>query len=88
MKNEKEIIDLSNEIIESIGKISSGEDPGLFSDGAFKKLYNNVEAFTAIKEAYVNYLQNFTGKDHPVKEISDFRFLIVEKFEGFFPEKP
>ncbi len=44
MKNEKEIFELSNEIIESIGKISSGEDPGLFSDGAFKNLYNNGEA--------------------------------------------
>jgi hypothetical protein len=86
MRDEKEIIELSNEIIESIGKISSGEEPGLFSDSAFENLYNNVEAFKSIKDAYISYLQNFTGKDHPVKEISGFRFLIVEKYEEFFPE--
>ncbi len=88
MKNEKDIIELSNQIIESISKISCGHDPGLFSDSVFKKLYTNAEAFSSMKDAYVNYLQNFTGKDHPVKELSDFRFLLVEKFEEFFPEKP
>jgi len=82
--NEKEIKDKAEQIVEALTALSLGKEPNMLSSDVFKKLaqHNN---FSAIKEAYISFLQTFDGNiDAPeeIKRLFDFRLHIVALFEA------
>ena len=77
---EKDIVDLSNEIVESLMRLSLGEKPGMLSNKVFKSLTEHVN-FVKIKQLYADYLVNeFNGKYNStdsLKKLSDLRFNLL-----------
>jgi hypothetical protein len=77
---EKEIIELSNEIVESLMRLSLGEKPGMLSNKVFKSLTEHVN-FVKIKQLYADYLVNeFNGQYNStdsLKKLSDLRFNLL-----------
>jgi len=82
--DEKELIELSDELVQGLTKLSLGETPGFLSGSIYKKLSNHPQ-FDAIKECYINHLHEFKGSyDNAVelKKLTDFRYKIVELFNA------
>jgi len=82
--DEKELIELSEEIIESLTKLLLGESPGFLSNSVFKKLNSNKH-FDEIKSLYSSFIVSFKGqyKDAAeLKKLSDFRYKIVELYQS------
>jgi hypothetical protein len=80
---EKDIIELSNEIVESLTKLSLGEKPNIISNKIFKSLSDHVN-FIQIKKIYSDFLQNdFNGKynsSESLKKLTEFRYKIVDLY--------
>ena len=76
---EKDIIELSNEIVESLTKLSLGEKPGILSNKIFKSLTEHVN-FNQIKQLYSEYLINdFNGQyttASEFKKLTELRFKL------------
>ena len=82
--DEKELIELSEEIIGSLTKLLLGENPGFLSNSVFKKLNSNKN-FDEIKSLYSKFIISFEGeyKDATeLKKLSDFRYKIVELYQS------
>ncbi len=82
--NEDELMELSEEIIESLTKLVLGESPGFLSNSVFKKLNSNKN-FHEIKSLYSKFIISFEGqyKDSTeLKKLSDFRYKIVELYQS------
>jgi hypothetical protein len=82
--NEDELMQLSEEIIESLTKLILGESPGFLSNNVFKKLNSNKN-FDEIKSLYSKFIISFEGqyKDATeLKKLSDFRYKIVELYQS------
>ncbi len=82
--DEKELIELSDEIIDSLTKLVMGETAGFLSNSVYKKLSTHKN-FDEIKAAYAKLINTFDGsyKDTTVlKKLTDFRFKIVELYQS------
>ena len=82
--DEKELIELSDELVHAITKLSLGEKPGFLSGSVYKKLSNHTN-FGEIKQCYIEHLQTFKGTyDNSIelKKLTDFRYKIVELFNA------
>ena len=82
--DEKELMELSEEIIESLTKLVLGESPGFLSNSVFKKLNSNKH-FNEIKSLYSSFIFSFDGQYNDVselKKLSDFRYKIVELYQS------
>jgi len=82
--DEKELIELSEEIIDSLTKLVLGESPGFLSNNVFKKLASHKH-FKEIKSLYSSFIVSFEGqyKDaSELKKLSDFRYKIVELYQS------
>ncbi|NBR13031.1 MAG: hypothetical protein EBQ94_05320 [Flavobacteriales bacterium] len=80
--DEKELIELSDEIVHALMKLSMGEKPGFLAGGVYKKLPNHPR-FEEIKHCYCEHLKQFKGAyDNSVelKTLTDFRFKIVDLY--------
>jgi len=80
---EKDIIDLSNEIVESLTKLSLGEIPGIISNKTYKTLTNHIH-FVAIKKLYADFLINeFDGQyesTESLKKLTELRYQLVDLY--------
>ena len=81
--NENDIQELSNEIIESLTKLSLGEKPGIISNKIFKSLTDHVN-FIKIKKLYADFLINdfkgqYTNSDS-LKKLTELRYKLVELY--------
>jgi len=82
--DEKELIELSDELVQGLTKLSLGEKPGFLAGSVFKKL-NNHSQFEAIKQCYIDHLSEFKGSydnAFELKKLTDFRYKIVELFNA------
>lgn len=82
--DEKELMELSEEIIESLTKLVLGESPGFLSNSVFKKLNSNKH-FNEIKSLYSSFIVSFEGQYNDtseLKKLSDFRYKIVELYQS------
>ncbi|MEY3126463.1 MAG: hypothetical protein RL273_603 [Bacteroidota bacterium] len=82
--DEKELMELSEEIIDSLTKLVLGESPGFLSNSVFKKLNSNKH-FDEIKSLYSSFIVSFEGqyKDAAeLKKLTDFRYKIVELYQS------
>ena len=82
--DEKELMELSEEIIDSLTKLILGESPGFLSNSVFKKLNSNKN-FDEIKSLYSSFIISFEDqyKDATeLKKLSDFRYKIVELYQS------
>jgi hypothetical protein len=85
--NENDIIELSNDIVESLTKLSLGFEPGLFSGKIVKSLPDHPK-LAEITELYREYLLSFKGSistTEQTKSLSDFRFKLVELYNTESP---
>ncbi len=80
---EKNIIDLSNEIVESLTKLSLGEIPGIISNKTYKTLSDHIN-FVAIKKLYADFLINeFDGQydsTESLKKLTELRYKLVDLY--------
>ena len=79
---EKDIIELSNDIINCITKLSLGEKPGMLSGKVFKNLHEHSK-FITIKKLYAEHLLNFKGQytsTDELKTLTDLRYKLVELY--------
>ena len=79
---EKDIIDLSNEIVESLTKLAMGSETGLFSGKVIKSLesHPNLEE---IKSLFTAHMASFKGSyqtTEELKTLTDFRFKVVDAY--------
>jgi hypothetical protein len=85
--NESDIIDLSNDIIESLTKLSLGFEPGMFSGKIVKSLPNHAK-LSEIIALYSEHLLAFKGvysTAEQTRALSDFRFKLVELYNTESP---
>ena len=79
---EKDIIELSNDIIICITKLSLGEKPGMLSGKVFKNLHEHAK-FSTIKKLYAEHLLDFKGQyssTDELKSLTDLRYKLVELY--------
>jgi hypothetical protein len=80
---EKDIIELSNEIVESLTKLSLGEKPGIISNKTFKSLTDH-DNFVTIKHLYADFLiKDFNGQynsTESLKKLTEFRYKLVDLY--------
>ena len=85
--DEKDLIELSNDIIHSLTKLVLGEKPGFLSGGVYKKMETHPRLST-MKTLYASFLMDFKGSyedSASLKKLTDFRYEIVELFESESP---
>lgn len=79
---EKEIKEKAEQIIEALTSLSLGNEPTMFSNEAFRKLYKH-DNYLQIRDTYVAFLNEFEGRiesPEDIKRLFDFRMKIVELF--------
>ena len=80
--DEREIIDLSNEIIDSLTKLALSEKPGMLSGKVFKSLSEHAK-FSEMKFLYADFVRDFKGgysSTEDLKKLTDFRYKLVDLF--------
>ena len=81
--SEKDIRELSDNIVESIVALSLGKEPGLISGKIFKTIAKHPK-YEEMKKLYIEFLFGFDGHfetTEELKKLSDFRFALVQLFE-------
>lgn len=87
--DEKELIELSNEIIHSLTKLVLGEKPGFLSGTVYKKMEIHPRLST-MKSLYASFIMDFKGSYEDatsLKKLTDFRYEMVELFESESPKE-
>ncbi len=82
--DEKELLELSDEIVNAMTKLVLGEKPGFLSGTVFKKLASHSR-FNEMKQLYCELLQTFDGTYSDateLKKLTDFRYKLVELFQS------
>ena len=82
--DEKELLELSDEIVNAMTKLTLGEKPGFLSGTVFKKLATHSR-FTEMKQLYCDLLLSFDGTYSDateLKKLTDFRYKLVELFQS------
>ncbi len=81
---EKDIIELSTDIVEGITKLALGAEPGLFSGRVIKSL-NEHPKLEELKSLFTTHITNFKGSyktAEGLKILSDFRYNIVSVYQS------
>ena len=81
--NEKEIKELTENIVESIVSLSLGKEPNLLSNTVFKNIYKHPK-YNEIKKLYIIFLTDFDGKyetPDELKKLIDFRFKLIQLYQ-------
>lgn len=82
--DEKELIELSDELVNALTKLVLGEKPGFLSGNVFKKLASHPR-FSEMKQLYCELLMSFDGNYSDateLKKLTDFRYKIVELYHS------
>jgi hypothetical protein len=82
--DEKELIELSDELVNAITKLVLGEKPGFLSGTIFKKLATHPR-FMEMKQLYCDLLLSFDGNYSDaaeLKKLTDFRYNLVELYQS------
>lgn len=82
--NEKEIKELSDDIIEAIVSLSLGREPNLISGKIFKTISKHAN-YESMKNLYIEYLTSFDGRfdtTDEIKKLSDFRFALADLYQN------
>jgi hypothetical protein len=79
---EKDVIELSTDIVEGLTKLSMGFNAGVFSGKVIKSLesHSNLEE---IKSLFTEHITSFKGAyntSEELKTLIDFRFKLVEAY--------
>lgn len=85
--DEKKIIKLSNEIVETLMDFSLGEGKvrSLIPGSVAKKLSSDEELFNKLKECYIDYLAKVDNKiddTTELKRLTDFRYQLIEIYNS------
>jgi hypothetical protein len=81
--DEKELIELSDEIIDALTKLAMGAKPGFLSGSVYKNLATHAK-FLEMKQLYCNFLSEFDGsysEPTKLKKLTDFRFSLIELYQ-------
>jgi hypothetical protein len=81
--NEKEIKEISEDIVEAIVALSLGREPNFISGKIFKTISKHPQ-YENMKKLYIDFLMNFDGKfesTEEIKKLSDFRFALVQLYQ-------
>lgn len=79
---EKDIIDLSNEIVDGLIKLAMGTETGLFSGKVIKSLESHPN-LKEIKTLFTSHINSFKGTyktTEELKTLTDFRFKVVDAY--------
>jgi hypothetical protein len=82
--DEKELIELSDEIIDALTKLAMGTKPGFLSGSVFKNLATHAK-FIEMRELYCTFLSEFDGsysEPAKLKKLTDFRFSLIELYQS------
>ncbi len=82
--DEKELIEVSDEIIDALTKLAMGDNPGFLSGNIFKNLAKHPK-FSEIKQLYCDFLSGFDGgysEPAKLKKLTDFRFGLIELYQS------
>ena len=82
--DEKKIIVMSESIVNAIVDISMGRSKFSLTNTVLKKLSTNPMLFESVKNCYIEYLGTIKDKIDTtleVKQLSDFRYAIVDIYE-------
>jgi len=82
--DEKELIELSDEIIDALTKLVMGAKPGFLSGSIYKNLATHSK-FLEMKELYCALLSEFDGnysEPSKLKKLTDFRFSLIELYQS------
>jgi hypothetical protein len=82
--DEKELMELSEEILQALTKLVMGGSPGFLSNSVFKNLASHKH-FEEIKSLYSSFIVSFEGQYNnasELKKLSDFRYKIVELYQS------
>jgi hypothetical protein len=82
--DEKELIELSDEIIDALTKLAMGDKPGFLSGSVYKSLASHSK-FLDMKLLYCNFLSAFDGnysEPAKLKKLTDFRFSLIELYQS------
>jgi hypothetical protein len=82
--DEKELIELSDEIIDALTKLALGAKPGFLSGSIYKNLATHAK-FPEMKHLYCNFLSEFDGDysaPAKLKKLTDFRFSLIELYQN------
>ena len=81
---EKDIVEISTDVIESLTKLSMGEQPHLLSNRVFKSLAEHAN-FIIIKKLYADFLLNdFNGQysdSESLKKLTELRYKLAELYD-------
>lgn len=80
--DEKDIMELSNEIINAITRLVLAEKPGVLSSRVFKNLASHSH-FNKMKTMYANHIIAFDGDytcSEELKSLTDLRYILVDLF--------
>lgn len=81
---EKDVLELSTEIVEGITKLAMGAETGLFSNKVMKSLIDHPK-FEELKTIFTTHISKFKGEyktTEELKELSDFRYNIVSTYQS------
>jgi hypothetical protein len=81
--DEKELIELSDEIIDAITKLAMGAKPGFLSGSIYKNIAAHAK-FMEMKQLYCDFLQDFDGSYSDaakLKKLTDFRFGLIALYQ-------
>ena len=81
---EKDIIELSTDIVEGLTKLALGAEPGMFSGRVIKSL-NDHPRLEELKALFTEHITNFKGyykNAEELKTLSDFRYNIVSVYQS------
>lgn len=81
---EKDIIELSTDIVEGLTKLAMGAETGLFSGKVIKSL-NDHPKLEELKTLFTTHITNFKGSyktAEELKTLSDFRYNIVTVYQS------
>jgi hypothetical protein len=81
--DEKELIELSDEIIDAITKLAMGAKPGFLSGSVYKNIAAHNK-FMEMKQLYCDFLQDFDGSYSDaaeLKKLTDFRFGLIALYQ-------
>jgi|688.fasta_scaffold357426_2 hypothetical protein len=82
--DEKELIELSDEIIDALTKLAMGSKPGFLSGSVYKNLASHPK-FMDMKQLYIEFLNEFDGsysEPAKLKKLTDFRFSLIALYQS------
>ncbi len=79
---EKDIIELSSDIVEGLTKLSMGSELGMFSGRVIKSLesHPNLEEIKTLVTTHIASFKGTYNTTEELKTLTDFRFKLVDAY--------